>query len=162
MLTQIIALLKTLMMKDTEPSELNKPWWQRRRTVHKILAVVGLVLYYKWGLVLDADMKSTITDNYEVIISSISALIAAVMTVWGVIGAIVGHVGQTKKLMKAVDACVTSTADQQKVTQEIADAINKDSMQFPAKKPDPMQHPALKPDSIPNDIDLPESPRSSS
>lgn len=174
MLTQIIALLKTLMMKDTDPAELNKPWYQRRRYIHATVAVIGLVLYYKWGLVLDNDMKDLLMDNYEVITTSIKAAVAAFITVWGVVGHIRGQVGATKKLKSALDHSnyVISVIDERKaarkasqsyeqatVTQEIADAINKDSMQFPAKKPDPMQHPALKPESIPNDIDLPESPK---
>jgi len=103
---QLIALLKTLMMRDSDPEDINKPWYRRRRTVMKILAVVGFGLYYKWGLVLDNDMKDMIIDNYEVITSSVEALVAAGIAVYGVVGSIVGQRKQTKKLEAVIASCV--------------------------------------------------------
>jgi hypothetical protein len=97
-MAQIIALLKTLLMRDSDPTDINKPLWQRRSVTLKIVAIIGYVLYYKWGLVLDNDVKDMLVDNYQVVINSVQALVVAILAIYGTVGSIVGKRGHIKKL----------------------------------------------------------------
>jgi len=94
----IIEIIKTVLGKDTSPTEINKPWYFKRRYWGLALTIAGSSLYSYWGLVLDNTAKDMILDNLEVIKSSTESLISAITALWGIYVTIRGQRGNTKKI----------------------------------------------------------------
>jgi len=94
----IIKILKTIMGKDTDPAEVNKPIYLKRR--YWALAIfIGSALAYKYyGLVLGNDMQEVILNNLEVVYNSISALVSAAGVLYSVYLGLRGEMGKVKKL----------------------------------------------------------------
>ena len=104
----IFQILKTILGKDANPSELSKPWYLKRRYWGLALTLLGSALYSWRGLVLDNDMKDLILDNLEVIKTSIDALISAITALLGVYTLIRGQMGATSKLKQVANTLAVS------------------------------------------------------
>ena len=117
-LTVLYNVVKTLLGKDTDPTELNKKWIFRRRVLGSIFAVLGACGYGYFGLILGSDGMDILSDNLSVIYSSVISIIrhdsmasvlnslgtilTALSVIWGAYIKIKGQAEHTQKLTNAV------------------------------------------------------------
>lgn len=98
----LIEIIKTLLSKDTDKTEIDKPWYARRRYWGIVVMIISAIAYNHYGLVMGDDIKDMILNNIDVIINSIMAAISAFGFLYGLFLRLKGKRQYINKLKAAV------------------------------------------------------------
>ena len=100
----VFKIIKTVLGKDVDPTEIAKPWYLKRRYWGLAIFIASALAYKYYGLVLGNDVQEVILNNIDVIINSMPALISAIGAIYGVFVTAKGQRGQTVKMEEKVIA----------------------------------------------------------
>lgn len=138
----IFKIIKTVLGKDTDPVEVNKPWFLKRRYWGAAIFIGSALAYKHYGLVLGDDVQEVILNNLEVVYNSLSALVSAIGVLYGIFVTAKGQIGKTNKLIVAVDTAKAECAEL-----KAADKIATGQASASASSPSPVTKPNELPES---------------
>ena len=85
----LVALGKDVRASVNEESGKDRPFWLSRRFVGSVLTLIAGFAAIQFGVKLDAETITHLTDN-------ITQLATTIMTLWGLVVTVIGYVKKQK------------------------------------------------------------------